>query len=119
MDFLEFLEQEGYITAEQKDSVDKFVDQGEELESALEKVGLSNSQILLAKGQFYHVPVKHIDKSDIPESLLNLIPDKSIDHYQILFLGKTDEKLQIGFVDPSDTAARDAVDFIAASNKTS
>ena len=51
--------------------------------------------------------------------MLKYIPEKSADYYKIIPLGLQDGELEIGFVNPDDMEARDAVSFIASKNQLS
>ena len=119
MNFLDFLVSGGYIDESGKETVQEAVEQGEDVETALDRIGLDNSKLLLAKGEYYRLPVKHLEPGDLDEQTLSLVPDTSISHYSLLPLGIEDDELIIGFVKPDDPAAREAADFISSAGQKS
>lgn len=85
-----------------------------DVEMILQKRGITMSEILEAKGEYFNVPFKNLENTPVPFETLKYIPEKSVDYYKIIPLGIQDGTLEVGFVDPNDTEARDAVSFISS-----
>jgi len=90
-----------------------------DIENVLMKRGITMSEIIEAKSDYYNVPFKNLENTPIPFEMLKYIPEKSADYYKIAPLGIQDGELEIGFVNPDDMEARDAVSFIASKNHLS
>lgn len=116
MDFLEFLVQKNIVSETTGQEIRALSKEGKHIEDLLVERGINNDQILTAKEEFYKVPAKKIGKAVDLEATLDFIPEKSADHYQILPLGTSGGVYEVGFVNPDDVRARDAIDFIASKN---
>lgn len=90
--------------------------QGKGLEEALVMQGISEEEILAAKSEFYGVPGKRIEAKDLSLDVVKYIPEKTVEQYRILPVSLSDGVLEVGFVNPDDLPARDAVQFIASRN---
>ncbi len=60
----------------------------------------------------YNIPTKRLEDSKIPFEVLKYISEESARTYRIIPFGFTDGVLQVGMVDPEDTEALDALQFI-------
>jgi type IV pilus assembly protein PilB len=60
----------------------------------------------------YNIPIKKLDDSKIPFEVLKYVSEESARTYQLIPFGFTDGVLQVGMVDPEDTEALDAIQFI-------
>src|SRR5581483_9257966 len=87
---------------------------GAPIEAILKKKGLSDADILEAKGEFIGVPVRSLKDQTIPFDILKYIPEESAMHYQFVPLSVKNNVLEVGVVDPDDIEARDALNFIAS-----
>lgn len=87
---------------------------GNSLQEVLQARDITDEEILSAKSAEFDVPAFNLEKESIDSDAINMIPQDAIDHYKILPLGVNDGVLEVGFVDPSDITARDAVQFIAS-----
>src|SRR5581483_499558 len=86
---------------------------GINIDAALKRRGLSDAEILKAKGEVYEIPTRAITE-DVPFSVLEYIPEESANHYKVVPLGVKDGVLEVGLVDPDSIETRDALNFIAA-----
>ncbi len=84
------------------------------LEEILEYKGVSSQKILEAKEQATGIPVKSLGGAKVPFDVLKYVPEDSVRHYQFVPLGMKEGVLEIGMLDPSDLAAREALQFIAS-----
>ncbi|HVU06665.1 MAG TPA: ATPase, T2SS/T4P/T4SS family [Candidatus Paceibacterota bacterium] len=87
---------------------------GAPVEAILKKKGISDDQLLAAKGEYLGVPVRSLKDQTIPFDILKFIPEESANHYQFVPVAVKDNVLEVGVVDPDDIEARDALNFIAA-----
>ncbi|PSO46498.1 MAG: hypothetical protein BRC24_01635 [Parcubacteria group bacterium SW_4_46_8] len=85
----------------------------EALDAILQKHGIAREQILSVKSDYYGVPSIDIANTSIPHQTLQVIPQESSRHYKIIPLEVNDDTLEVGFVDPDNRQALDAVQFIA------
>jgi type IV pilus assembly protein PilB len=76
--------------------------------------GVTQDQILEAKSAEFEVPSQDLENESLDSDAVNMIPQDAIEHYKILPLRIDDGTLEVGFVDPGDITARDAVQFIAS-----
>ncbi len=89
-------------------------EQGANLDELLIKEGISEHDILAAKGEALEVPTKEIVESSIGFNVLEYIPEESAQHYKFVPLGVKDGVLEVGLVDPDNIEARDALNFISS-----
>ncbi len=78
------------------------------------KAGVSTSNILKVKGEYYGVPTRELGDMLIPFDILRVIPEESARHYHFVPLGIADGVLEVGITDPDNLEARDALTFISA-----
>jgi len=117
MNLLEILVKKGIIS--DKDILiieEESKDAGKSIEEVLISRGVSSSDILEARGEYYNVPTRELGKESISFEILKYIPEKSVRYYKIAPLGIIDGVLEVGFVDPDSLEARDAVQFISSKN---
>ncbi|MBI4155755.1 MAG: type II/IV secretion system protein [Candidatus Zambryskibacteria bacterium] len=84
------------------------------IEEALLKRGVSSSDILTAKGEYFDIPTKSLEEVDIGNNILDYIPEDSVLHYRFAPIAVSDGVLQIGMVNPDDIEAQDALNFISS-----
>jgi type IV pilus assembly protein PilB len=115
MNPLKILQKTGHIT---EDESTEIREQNQRDEAPLTKIlaehGVSLQNLLEAKSEVYGVPYRDLRDQQISSEVISMIPKNSIEQYQVLPLGLKDDTLEVGFVDPSDIEARDAVQFVAS-----
>ncbi len=117
MDLLPLLVQKQIISESDKQELENEIQStGKGVEELLLQRGITSADIMTAKSEFFSVPAKDINGRSIPFEILKYIPEKSARHYQIAPLGIVDGVLEVGFVNPDNFEARDAVQFIATKN---
>ena len=84
------------------------------MEKILLEYGVSPEDILSAKGEFLNIPTRIIGDQNIPFNILEYISEESATHYLFAPIGFKDGTLEVGFVDPDNIEARDALNFIAS-----
>jgi type IV pilus assembly protein PilB len=83
------------------------------VEEILKSKGVSDEEILQAKGEYWDIPVRTLNESTTSYEILKYIPEESAKHYQIIPLSLTDNVLEVGIVDPDNIDALDALNFIS------
>ena len=97
-----------------KNLTDEAVSSGASLESVLLKRGINPHDILQAKGEYFDIPTRNLNETDISEKVLGYIPEDSALHYRLVPIAVKDNVLEIGMVDPDDMEGRDALNFISS-----
>ena len=84
-----------------------------DLDAALIELGIAEDKVISLKSSYFSIPVKQVDPQTVTTDMLKYIPEDSARHYRVVPVGMTNGTLEIGVVDPENTAAMDAIDFIA------
>lgn len=84
------------------------------LEEVIEKLGVSQAQILEAKSKVTGIPSKSLDGARVSFDILKYVPEDSARTYKFVPLGVKEGVLEVGIIDPSDLDAREALQFIAS-----
>jgi type IV pilus assembly protein PilB len=114
MTFLDFLVKKGVLSSDGKTQIESSLQEtGEDVSTLLGKAGVDAHTLLEYKGEYYGVPVRHLDGASVPYEMLKNIPEESARHYHIVPLGVVDGVLEVGIVDPDNIQARDALQFIS------
>jgi type IV pilus assembly protein PilB len=115
MDILKILVQKGLLKQANVTSIaEEAASAGIPIEEILIKKGISPSDILSAKGEYFDIPIKSLIGQDVSEKTLGYIPEESAAHYRFVPIAVTDNVLEVGMVDPDDIEARDALNFISS-----
>ena len=114
MGILEILAQKNSIRKEDVAAIKKqLATSGMTVEKILIERGVSLEDILAAKGEYLNIPTRTIGDQNIPFNILEYIPEESAIHYRFVPIGLKEGTLEVGFVDPDNIEARDALNFIA------
>jgi type IV pilus assembly protein PilB len=116
MDVLSLLTQKGLISESALAGIkDEVKDGAKTLEKALLERGVSASDILSARGEYYQVPTRTLEeKQAVPYEVLRYIPEESARHYRFAPLGVADGVLEVGTTDPDNLEGIEALNFIAS-----
>ena len=116
MSFLEALSQKGIIKENQAAEIIRTADAkyGGDIDSAIGDLGIDETELLDLKSEYYGIPNIKIDTQNFSTDALKYIPEDSASHYRFVPIKVVDSVLQVGVVDPSNTAALDAIQFISA-----
>ena len=116
MSFLEELSKAGVIKESQIGEIKVRAKEKHEgsIDDALIESGVPEDQILQARGEYLRVPIKRVNPQDISFSILKYISEDSATHYGFVPLELKDGVLSVGVVDPGNTDAMDALQFISA-----
>ncbi len=115
MSFLLYLSQKGIFREE---DIPELSSQAEKapggIDEVLAKGGMTDDQVLSMKGAYYAMDARSLEGQKVETEVLKYIPEESARHYQIAPLDVVDHILEVGIVDPDNSQARDAVQFIAS-----
>ncbi len=115
MTILEALVQRNIVSPKDVPIIQKEMDDtGASLEDVLKGRGLSEQELLKVKGEVLEMPIRTIDATGVPFSVLEYIPEDSAIHYKFAPLAVSDGVLEVGLVDPDNIEARDALNFISS-----
>lgn len=109
MNFLDFLAKKGIVSAEDAQTIA----QEGNIDDALIARGMNPADIAQAKAEYFGVPFRTVGDHDISFETLKLIPEESAKYYEFVPVGVKDGVMEVGFVDPDNTQARDALQFIS------
>lgn len=76
--------------------------------------GITEADVAEAKSELTGIPVKQLGGSQVPFDALRDVPEDSARHYNMVPLGKYEGYMDIGMLFPDDTAAQEAIKFIAS-----
>ena len=113
MSVLDILVKKKIVSPDEAASIKKEVSSGGVLERILIEKGVSEEEILNAKGEYLNIPIRSLGDVSIPFEVLEYIPEESAVHYRFAPIGVVDGALEVGLVDPDNIEARDALNFIA------
>lgn len=85
-----------------------------EVIDALKSRGITDEELLSARGEYYGIPTRSLAGKSISYDILKYIPEESALHYKIIPLSIVDDMLEVGIVDPDNIEARDALNFISS-----
>ncbi len=69
-------------------------------------------EVVRFKARIYNIPYQYIEESKITEEALNVIPFEVAKNYSIACFEKTDNKIKVGMIDPYNSKAIEAVNFL-------
>lgn len=103
------------ITSEQASSIKTDVlDKGESLDSFLiENKILNEEEITKLRAEIADLPYYSLLEKDVPEAILNFLPEEIAQTYKIICFAKEAKTIKIGLVEPN-LKAMEAVNFLAA-----
>lgn len=115
MDFLNKLQTEGVITAEQLPGLQQSMQAGTTLDAALLAIGLDKTLVRTKVAEFYTIPAYVPQENEqINEDVLAYIPVEAARNYQMVPLKVENDTLLVGVNNPDDFRLRDALSFISA-----
>src|SRR3989338_7845141 len=114
MSFVDYLIQKKVLTDEEGRRLAERDEEGEAVSSLLEEKGITKDALLEHRAAYFNIPFKHVVLEDISTDVLQYVSEESARHYQIAPLGKINNVLEVGLVNPDDIEARDALQFIAS-----
>ncbi len=115
MDLLKLLSDSGIVDqAKVPELQSKLMQPDAAPEAVFIKEGISLTQILKVKGDYYNIPTRELGTKSVPFDILRYVPEESARHYRLSPLALQDGVLEVGVTDPENLEARDALTFISA-----
>ena len=118
MDPFAALKESTLVTADQAEALQlRSQQEGVGLEQLLIAEGVASSQIAEFFANYYEV--EHFSLPEgfkVPQEVLNLVPESSATHYQIVPLKIDQDVLIVGVNNPDDLRMREALNFISTKN---
>ncbi len=69
------------------------------------------------KSEALKVPLKYFSPDEVALKVLEIIPEESAKYYKMMSLARDYDTLEIGMVNPDDSKAREAVEFLSRQRK--
>ncbi len=116
MSFLEELVKKGAIQSSQIAEIKNLADEkyDGDVESALLEMGINDTLILAAKGEYFKMPTKKLNVKEISFDVLKLVPEDSARYYHFAPFGLNEGVLEVGITDPENIQGMDALQFISS-----
>lgn len=97
-----------------KEIREELQESGKKLEDVVVNKDITNvEKIVKFKAEVHNMPYVDISNRNITKEALNTIPLDVAKHYKIVCFEKTNTKIKVGMVDPSDFKAAEAINFLA------
>lgn len=119
MSFVRELLDQGLITESKLQKLINLAEQkynGDINEAIANDDELNQEEVFHIKSKFFGLPEANLAGQKIEPSVLNYIPEESVLQYRIAPIGVDAGVLQVGVVDPANTQAMDAIQFISSKN---
>jgi len=78
------------------------------IESGIMTVG----DFTAAKAKAFNWPVADLSAVEVPASILNILPVKAAENYQMVVFGQESKTIKVGMADPGNFLATEAIDFL-------
>jgi len=114
MSILDVLVKQGVIEKKDLSSIQEKTQSSGDMTETLLSMGVSEEDILRAKGEYYAMPYKKVDLSTLASKILDYIPEEAAIYYQFVPIGLNNNVLEVGVIDPDNISARDALNFISS-----
>ncbi len=116
MSFLEELSKKGVISESQIGEIKTRAEEKYEgdVDQVLIDSGIQEDKILEIKGAYLQIPVKKVNVQGLSFDALKYISEDSAEHYKFAPIELTEGVLSVGVIDPENTQAMDALQFISA-----
>ena len=116
MSFLEELSKKGLIKESQIGEIKNRAKEKYEgsIDDALLEFGISEDEVLEAKGEYLQIPIKKVNVKEMSFDVLKYISEDSAAHYHFTPIELKDGVLAVGVTDPEDPQAMDALQFISS-----
>lgn len=82
----------------------------------IEEKIFSDKDFTVIKGKIFNLPVAELSGQVVAPAVLNLLPPKVMENYQMMIFDSQDNQVKVGLVDPGNFLAHEAIDFLAKDN---
>ncbi len=116
MSFLEELSKKGIISESQIGEIKSRAKEKFEgnVDEALLEFGVSEDKVLEAKGDYLKIPTRSVNVQEMSFDILKYVSQDSATHYKVVPLSFKEGVLDVGVLEPENTQAMDALQFISA-----
>lgn len=113
---LEELVKRGFLTEDQVPEIVKTAQEryAGDIDQALLQYNMTEDSLVELKGSIFNIPIKKIDPSLVPPSVLKIIPVETAEKYNFVPVGVSNNVLEIGITDPENVQAIDVLTFITS-----
>ncbi len=113
--YIDLLQEKQLISPEMITDASSLVDEkGISFEEALLSLGLSDASLRDVKAEFFGVPARNVDLKLMNSDLFKYIPEESAVLYKFTPIAIENGILIVGIIDPDNSQAKDALQFITA-----
>lgn len=118
MSLLQELATKGLISQGQVTEIVRIANEkyNQDIDQALVEVGVDEDALLAVKGEYFSLPTATIPDDGIDAETLKLLPQETMEHYRMVPLDIVDGVMYIGLVNPENSEATDALQFISSRN---
>lgn len=112
---LAYLQQQQLVTAEQLQQLEAKTKNGSKsLEEVIvaEKI-LTPYRFAEIKGQLASLTVADLSEVVVPAEVLNILPQKVAQNYQMIIFGREGNEIKVGLVNPDNFQAHEAIEFLS------
>jgi type IV pilus assembly protein PilB len=115
MTLLQQLVKKGILYQEKANSLEFEIRESgkREEEVILERRICDENFLFTLKSENLKIPLKEVSVSEVPLETLEMIPEETAKHYQMIPLTKKDKVLEVGMIYPEDLKAQEALKFLA------
>src|SRR4051812_6490524 len=75
----------------------------------VEKKILTEDQLLALKSEMLNVPIIDLRNEQVPQDILNLVPEPIAHRHQVISFAKTKEELSLAMTDPEDIQTKEFI----------
>ena len=113
-EFIQYLIKKNLISEEQISNLkDQSEREGRILEDLiLEQRIIPEENLFREKSEFLKIPLRHIHEEKVSPQILEEIPEEAAKRYRMIPLGKEENILEVGMVNPEDLSSQAALNFI-------
>jgi type IV pilus assembly protein PilB len=118
MSLIQELSRKGLVSQSQATDATRIADEkyNGDIESALVDVGIDEDALLAVKSEYFSLPSRTLEKGGVDGEVLKLFPRETMEQYKMIPLSVEDGVMNVGILDPENTDATDALQFISSKN---
>ncbi len=111
--FEQFLVQNGFLSPENLSGLKADLSRGLGIsELVIAKKMIDEESLTKAKAAFYNIPYVDLRKTQVSPMILKVIPQESMNFYNLVPFEQSDKLLKVAITDPSNLSALEALEFL-------
>ena len=96
MNILEILVKQNVIKPNERSVIEKQARaEHTSISEVLKKQGIDEKKVLSVVGEYFHLPYRLLENSQVPTDILKYIPEESAQHYRFVPLGIVNNSLEV------------------------